>query len=1045
MTHRLAASLLIAIALSAPAHARQAASTMESRTLLTYPYGDPDPVPMLSRDTRLYPYHAFDGYSVTGRDSAWSVVRLENDQVIAWVLPDVGGKVWGAVEKSGGEEFIYRNEVMKFRNIALRGPWTSGGIELNFGVIGHAPWTAAPVDFVMEQNEDGSASIVVGAMDIPSRTQWRVRISVPSEGAYVQTEALWFNPTPFTQAYYNWMTAAAFARDDLQLVVPGDRYLRHSGEALPWPVDDSGRRLSRYAENTFEGHKSYHVVGAFEDFFGGYYESEDWGFGHWSPYSDMPGQKMWLWALSDEGGIWEDLLTDTDGQYVEWQAGRLLVQYSPGAHLNPITQAAFEPGVSDRWTERWFPVIGIGGMSEASDRGAMHVTIAGNELLVGMNAFVATMDTLILQIEGSTVYREPLSLEPLQPVRSVIPLPNHGAFTVSLPELHLRFSSTPDSTRLRRPFRTDPDAIASRPESDRLVFDGRELARARRFPEARVALSQALTLDPWHPGALDATAELDLRQGRYEEALSSVRRLLQIDAYDPGANWLAGLTCRALGRRQDAQESFGWAARSIAHREAATAQLAEMALEEGDPLHALSLAREAATYQPAAFGALEIEAIALRLLGRPDDAARIRERLLRLDPLHHFARAEAWLDLPSDERREAFVSGIRSELPEQTWLEIAIDYARRGQTRDAERILSLAPVHPLIVVWRAWLSRESDPGTADDLLMSAASAFPGFVFPFRPESTPVLEWAAERHEAWSFDYWLALLYWSLDRPVAAGNLMQSLGETPDYGPFYAARAALRASESDYDARPDLDLAISLDPVTWQLRRRLIDHLASHGLWGEALEVAERASADFPGVFDLSLARARALIETGRPADAAAIMDTVVVLPSEMGRTSRQLYEWSHLALALDLAEPGNLEAARSEVIRSMEWPRRLGQGRPYDLDERLQHGLLAWISYRVGETDAAVAYADSVVSWTWSHPDASPVPAALVHVVLLRSGLAADAARVMEALAEARHDPLSGYAASRITRPADRTRPEASSDPGARLLLRALELTTSED
>ena len=66
-------------------------------------------------------------------DQDWKVVTLANDYIEVYVLPEVGGKVWGAIEKSTGEEFIYRNEVMKFRNIAMRGPWTSGGIEFNFG------------------------------------------------------------------------------------------------------------------------------------------------------------------------------------------------------------------------------------------------------------------------------------------------------------------------------------------------------------------------------------------------------------------------------------------------------------------------------------------------------------------------------------------------------------------------------------------------------------------------------------------------------------------------------------------------------------------------------------------------------------------------------------------------------------------------------------------------------------------------------------------------------------------------------------------------
>ena len=150
------------------------------------------------------------------------------------MLPEDGGKVWGAIDKSNGEEFIYRNEVMKFRNISLRGPWTSGGIEFNFGVIGHTPATATPVDYVTKRNNDGSVSTFVGGMDLPSRTQWRVEIKVEKGRSNFETKAMWYNPTPMVQPYYNWMTAAAFAQDDLELVFPGNKYLKHSGEVKAW-------------------------------------------------------------------------------------------------------------------------------------------------------------------------------------------------------------------------------------------------------------------------------------------------------------------------------------------------------------------------------------------------------------------------------------------------------------------------------------------------------------------------------------------------------------------------------------------------------------------------------------------------------------------------------------------------------------------------------------------------------------------------------------------------------------------------------------------
>ena len=52
------------------------------------------------------------------------------------------------------------------------------------------------------------------------------------------------------------------------------------------------------------------------EFFGGYWHDEDFGLAHCSAYGDKPGRKIWIWVLARQGMIWEDLLTDADGQYV---------------------------------------------------------------------------------------------------------------------------------------------------------------------------------------------------------------------------------------------------------------------------------------------------------------------------------------------------------------------------------------------------------------------------------------------------------------------------------------------------------------------------------------------------------------------------------------------------------------------------------------------------------------------------------------------------------------------------------------------------------
>ena len=963
--------VLLAI-LPTPGAAQTARISEEVRTLSTYPFSEPNPVPILTRDERLYPYHSFEGYSATAEPREWKVVRLENDYIEVFVLPEVGGKVWGAIVKKNGHEFIYRNEVMKFRNIALRGPWTSGGIEFNFGVIGHTPATATPVDYVLRENSDGSVSCWVGSMDLPSRTHWRVEIRLPPDRAWFETNVLWFNPTPLEQPYYNWMTAAAFARDDLEMSIPGNAYLKHSGAEMTWPEDKEGRFLPMYRNNTFAGHKSYHVVGELNDFFGGYYHDENYGFGHWSRHEEMPGQKLWLWASSREGGVWEELLTDTDGQYVEYQAGRLFVQYSPGSDLNPITQAGFDPLSASRWTETWFPVEGTGGLTDASRDGVMHLLAEDSRLTISVNAFGDVSDTIKVWSgqesanengkSSTPVAAIPVTLSALQPFRTTVKITAGAPYRVALPALGLEYDSDPSERRLSRPFSTDLEAWAAIPEADRLVFEARELLKGRRYGPARELFEAALSEEPWNRRALLGMADLYYRSASYEAGLENVNRALQLDAYDAEANFQAGILYRALHQIADARDAFGWAARSMAWRSAAYVQLAELMIGSGDWPEAARYGRLALDYDRTSVSAWRALAVIGRKAG--DEAltdGAIRE-LLSLDPLHHFARAEQFLSADgATEGADAgvFLTTLGGEFPDQSLLELAIGYANLGLTDDARAILDLRPAiepGPVQLAWQAFL--------ADDPDLLAGDHDPAFAFPYRSETLPVLDWAAQNHDAWLWTWLLGLNLWALDRDEEAATRLDALGDEPDFGPAYVARAHLLSQLRGTDPEPDLRSAVALSPNDRTVHIQLIRYLQEAGQWDSALTASSAARKWFPGDFNLELLEARALIHLGRPQDAALILDATRVLPSENARDSHRMWEQAHTLAALDAMQVGDYVAAREHLSSALEWPESLGQGRPYEPEERLVRFLQGGTEEALGNEAAARAAFQAVVDAT---------------------------------------------------------------------------------
>lgn len=144
---------------------------------------------------------------------------------------------------------------------------------------------------------------------------------------WFETNSVWHNNSGVSQPYYSWANSGVSATDDLEFVYPGTMVVRHDGTIHDWPYDrEYGKDLSKWRENNFLWSKSYHIVGTRDKYFGTWWADRNFGMMHYSERDDKLGRKMFSWALSDQGDIWEELLTDNAGQYVELQSGRLFNQ-----------------------------------------------------------------------------------------------------------------------------------------------------------------------------------------------------------------------------------------------------------------------------------------------------------------------------------------------------------------------------------------------------------------------------------------------------------------------------------------------------------------------------------------------------------------------------------------------------------------------------------------------------------------------------------------------------------------------------------------------
>lgn len=967
--------LFLLLALSQSVYAQKSSITIEKRDILTYPYNDPDPVPGIAvgKDA-IYPYHSFNGYSVKATPVKWDVVRLDNDYVTVWVLPSAGGKVWGAIEKSTGKEFIYRNEVMKFRNISMRGPWTSGGIEFNFGIIGHSPSTCVPVDYKTVENSDGSVSCIVGNIDLPSRTRWNVEIRLPADKAYFETIATWVNTGSLPQTYYNWMTAAAVVTNDLEFEYPGNAEIGHAGEYGLWPVNEEGRNVSWYKNNNFGSSKSYHVVGEYNDFMGGYYHESRFGFGHWALYDEMPGHKLWLWSLARDGGIWEDLLTDADGQYMEFQAGRMFNQYGgTSAFKTPISQTPFEPDQTDRWHEIWFPVKEIGGISDVSTYGAMHVAEENGKLQIGINSFAFTEGRIMVLSDDVTLSDEQKNFSPMEVYNTVVDLRARRDYQVIVQGMDLDYNPSKKKI-INRPFVSSmPTGITT---ASSLFQEGMELIESRKYAEAAVPLKKCIESDPLYVDAYVALAELRYRAVDYDSALFYTEKALQLDTYHPGANYIAGITYLAIGDMTNALESLGWAARSNDYRSAAYEKMAVAEFRLTDYKLAEHYALLSLDYNRYNFNSLRLIAVLKRYSGDDKIAEDYLSKMDEIDKLNHFTSFERCFLYPSSNRK-ALSEGISNELPFETYLEISLQYLDMGLKKEALLVLDSSPSHPIITIWKAFLADD------DSLLNEASAMSPAFVFPFRPETVKALEWAKDHNSDWKFRYYLALNYTAVNRRQDAVLLFEECGNEPDYAPFYLTRASyMKGTERE---KADLLTAFRLSPGDWRSSIRLIAWYRSHDDHRSALSIASEAYRKDRSNSIVGLEYAISLINTGQYALSLRTLEGMTILPNEGSSQGKKVFEQASLFLAMDLITEKKYKQALGMIEKSKEWPENLGVGKPYNVDTRIQDYLSALCLDKMKRyTEADSAY-NSVIRSTGSDPYPS-FKNILALVILRRKG-----------------------------------------------------------
>jgi tetratricopeptide (TPR) repeat protein len=946
-----AACVVIAgMALAGAARAQGPARVWEAPLAIpTYELGPPNPYPTLLDYGRrkwrpVYPYPFLDDLTHRRVEKSYKAVYLENEYLRVTVLPELGGHLYAIFDKTANRDVLYTNHAVKYALVAIRGAWVSGGVEWNFP-DGHTLTTVSPIDYATRTEPDGSASVAVGDTERVQGMQWQVVIRLRPGRKDVETEVTLNNRRVVPGRYWYWSTAAAPATDDLRFVYP----MREAYPHAYWPVyqfpKEKGVDIGTYREVT--NYLSLFARDSLRDFFGVYYEKSDWGIVHVADHREVPGKKIWTWGTDEAGRVWIDKLTDEDGQYVEFQAGRFETQ---------IEHEFIAPHRVERFTEHWYPVDRLGGAwDEATRDAAIRVTVRGGRatIVTSANARFAGAE-ITVEAGGRPVRSERVDLDPAKALTTTVDLPAEASGQSIAVVVE-----TGDGRQLIR-YRTDtlpdanPDFVpAARPVPEPRVATSAEQAyveglaadkKSREF-DSRPLYEEALRRDPGFAPAHVALGLSYYRTGEYDTAAAHFEKALARDKDAADARYYLALVRRAQGRTAEAGEHLTWAAGRGQFESASLYVLGEIALAAGRTNEALDRLARSVSLDPRDLKARAVLALAERVAGRKEQASR------RVDAVVDEMRID-YLAL-SEQRKVSEELGRKTKADrakEELWrllarepdsvLELAFDYVAAGRPGEARGVLEEAVsraeggrVHPMIHYTLGHLyGLARDARRAGAHYALGAAGDPALVFPHRVEEIEVLRAALavnpkDGRAAYYLGNALASKYRG-EEALAAWRDAVRLDPSNVVARRNLARALSVVAKRNEESAAEYERALSAAPNDDRLYLEYAGVLAQSGAFDRVVKLVESAPQSVRAAPPVGQALAAAYADLGRYADAAAELARHEYTTGEGEAATLALYRRAHIGLARTYAKAGDHAKAAAEYLLATEYPRYLGMGRP---------------------------------------------------------------------------------------------------------------------
>jgi tetratricopeptide (TPR) repeat protein len=508
-------------------------------TIPTYRTGAPERLPLFfekrqyqGASGKIYPLRYTSELHDEKANQTYRTGVVESKYIRAVVMPQIGGKIYSAVMKDSGYEFVYGNTVVKPAMIGLAGPWVSGGIEFNWPQH-HRPTTFMPVDFLVK---DGK--VWVGETEPFYGMHAATAIFVPEGTSLLTAETTVYNASPIAHPFMWWANLAVKIDRDFRVVFPPDtEYVNdHDRRAvLSWPVAkgiyhtgrpfDYGKGTDIHICENIKVPSSFMI--AKDQTKGnsvcGYDIQNNRGVVAVSDPRVSPGKKLFTWGNGKFGDQWCANLTDDGSHYAELMAGVYTDNQPDFTYI--------EPYETKRFTQYWFPVVTIGEVKAATTEGAINLEPKDDQVRIGYCPTRKLNCRISLKREGMVLFQKDITASPDKPYVETVDTVFSVGLSLSVSESgRILVSYTVEEHGKMKPIKPrqpapDPKDV---PTIEELYLHGSHLRQYKHFSfKAEDYFLEGLRRDPGDARCNEAMGDLKLESCAFAEARNYYTRAIE--------------------------------------------------------------------------------------------------------------------------------------------------------------------------------------------------------------------------------------------------------------------------------------------------------------------------------------------------------------------------------------------------------------------------------------------------------------------------------------------------------------------------------------